>query len=249
MISAVTDPLCHDVIDAKIPYYDMEFCLTKSMTLHKPIALKHLDKLFCFSPNIRLETPDKKDSGRHLLEFTQLELEVKSATRDEILALGERLLTYVISKVIKKHSSTLGALGRDLKIPTGPFKRVSYADALRRYGKDFELHLSKGADGPIWLIDMPLECREFYDREDPERPGVLLDYDLIYPEGFGEGLSGGEREYEYDKIIERIKKTGDPVEKFDRYLEIVKEGIPPSAGFGIGIERLTRYICGLEHVS
>jgi asparaginyl-tRNA synthetase len=242
ILSAETDPLCHEVVDAKIPYYDTEFCLTKSMILHKQVVLKHLDKMFCFSPNVRLETVDKKDSGRHLLEFTQLDLEVKGASRDEILELGERLLAYVISRVLEKYK-----LG--LKVPSMPFRRISYAEAVEKYGEDFEPELSKEADGPVWLVDIPLECREFYDKEDPERPGILLDYDLIYPEGFGEGLSGGEREYEYDKVVERIKKTGFAPEKFARYLEVVKEGVPPSAGFGIGIERLTRYICGLEHVS
>ncbi|MFH1424105.1 MAG: asparagine synthetase A [archaeon] len=244
LLSAETDPLCHEVVDAKIPYCGMEFFLMKSMILHKQIALKHLDKIFCFSPNIRLETEEKRDSGRHLLEFTQLDLEVKGAKRDEILSLGEKLFSYVMLSVLKKHRADLSRL----TMPLVPFRRITYADAVEKYGLDFELKLSTEAKSPVWLIDIPIEKREFYDREDPARPGILLDYDLIYPEGFGEALSGGEREFEYGKVVERIKKAGGSPEKFAKYLEVVKEGIPPSAGFGIGIERLTRYICDLEHV-
>ncbi len=69
--------------------------------------------------------------------------------------------------------------------------------------------------------------------------------DLIYPEGYGEALSGGEREYEYERIKERILKKGQNLTHFKKYLELAKDDLPASAGFGIGIERLTRYICGL----
>ena len=72
--------------------------------------------------------------------------------------------------------------------------------------------------------------------------------DLIYPEGYGEALSGGEREYEYERIKERILKKGQNLTHFKKYLELAKDDLPASAGFGIGIERLTRYICGLEKI-
>jgi asparaginyl-tRNA synthetase len=72
--------------------------------------------------------------------------------------------------------------------------------------------------------------------------------DLIYPEGYGEALSGGEREYEYDRIKQRILKKGQKLLQFKDYLQLAKDDLPPSAGFGIGIERLTRYICGLKRI-
>jgi asparaginyl-tRNA synthetase len=72
--------------------------------------------------------------------------------------------------------------------------------------------------------------------------------DLIYPEGYGEAVSGGERENEYERIKYRIHKKGQTYAQFKNYLKCAKEGLPPSAGFGIGIERLTRYICGLERI-
>lgn len=72
--------------------------------------------------------------------------------------------------------------------------------------------------------------------------------DLIYLEGYGEALSGGEREYEYERIKQRIIRKGQTLSQFKRYLELAKYDLPPSAGFGIGIERLTRYICGLKRI-
>ncbi|MEA1870707.1 MAG: amino acid--tRNA ligase-related protein, partial [Candidatus Bipolaricaulota bacterium] len=101
----------------------------------------------------------------------------------------------------------------------------------------------------IWVIDFPRQVREFYDRQDPARPGVLLDMDLINPEGYAEALSGGEREHKLESILKRLKQDKINPERFVKYLSVVEEGIPPSAGFGIGIERLTRYICGLDSVA
>ncbi|MFW6124420.1 MAG: amino acid--tRNA ligase-related protein, partial [Acidobacteriota bacterium] len=96
--------------------------------------------------------------------------------------------------------------GRDLKIPEQPFEKISHQEAVRRYGADYETELSQKAAEPIWILGFPMGDREFYDREYPEQPGILVDMDLIYPEGFGEALSGGEREYQHDKIKKRIEQ-------------------------------------------
>jgi asparaginyl-tRNA synthetase len=108
--------------------------------------------------------------------------------------------------------------------------------------------ISKTSTEPVWIIDIPLAKREFYDREDPKNPGYLRDMDLLYPEGFGEALSGGEREYKYDRILRRIDQKGQRHSLFKEYLFLARKDLPPSAGFGIGIERLTRYICGLQRI-
>ena len=249
MLSEETDPLCHSVFDATIPYYETKYQLTKSMILHKQQAVSYLDKIFIFSPNIRLETADKKDTGRHLIEFTQLDLEVKDATRDDVIALGESLFVHLLKEVKEKRSEELKLLGKEIKIPKIPFPRVKYAEAVEKYGADFELALSKESESPVWLIDIPITKREFYDKEVPPGCGYLADMDLIYPEGYCEALSGGEREFDYERILQRIKQSGQEPATFAKHLQLAKEGkLAPSAGFGIGIERLTRYICGLERV-
>ena len=240
IISVLTDPLNHPVFDPTIDYYGYRYSLTKSMIFHKHLLTKHFDRIFTFSPNIRLEEQDKVRTGRHLAEFTQLDLEMKGATRDDVISLFKRIK--------KTNEEDLKFFGRDLRIPAKPFKRIKYLDAYSEYGEDFEHKLSSEMKEPFWIIDIPLEKREFYDREDPSRPGILVDMDLIYPEGYGEALSGGEREYQLDRIIERIHKKGQTEEQFKWYIEFAKEGLNPSAGFGIGIERLTRFICGLERI-
>jgi len=248
VIAPVTDPLRHNTDRALIQAYGTSWHLTRSMIFHKQAAVRACERIFSFSPNIRLEPPEWGKTGRHLFEFVQLDLEVRDATRDEVIDLGERLFTYVLEKVRAVCSLELRRLGRKLPRFQHPFPRISYAEARARYGGGFEERLSAEVDSPVWVVDFPIEAREFYDREDPARPGMLLDMDLVYPEGYGEALSGGEREHEYERILGRIRAQGLDPAAYGPLLSLAQEGLPPSAGFGIGIERWVRFLAGLPHV-
>ncbi len=248
IISPETDPLYHATGKADFDYYEGRYQLTRSMILHKQISLLSLEKIFVFSPNVRLEPIELADTGKHLVEFTQLDLEVLDASREDMLELGEGLLVHTLSEVKKDCKDELEYFGRDITIPETPFERIKYHHAYNKYGRIFEEVLSQENEEPFWLIDIPSEDREFYDREDPKRPGILRDMDLIYPEGFGEALSGGERECVPEKIKKRIEEQELDLEDFGMYLEYAEKGLPQSAGFGIGLERLTRYVCGLDDI-
>ena len=248
ILSPMTDPLNHPTTPGGIECYGKKYHLTQSMIFHKQVALKTLDKIFVFSPNVRLEQKKSKDTGRHLFEFTQLDLEIKGAKREDIIFLCEEMLMNLIKSIKKDCESELKILKREIKPPKRPFKRISYKEAYEKYGRDFETVVSKKYKEPVWIVDMPIMHREFYDREHENKSGYLADMDLIYPDGYGEALSGGEREYEYEQIKKRMKIKGKKYSEFNEYLEIAEKGLPPSAGFGIGIERLTRFICGLRKI-
>jgi len=248
IISPETDPLRHATGKADFEYYDGKYQLTRSMILHKQIALLSLDKIFSFSPNVRLEPIELTETGKHLVQFTQLDLEIAEASREDLIGLGEELITHIISLVKEEHKQELNFFDRELNVPDAPFERIKYHHAYNKYGRIFEEVLSQKKEEPFWLIDIPSEDREFYDKEDPSRPGILKDMDMIYPEGYGEALSGGEREHEVDRIRNRLEEQDLDLDNFQKYLEIAEEGLPSSAGFGLGIERLTRYVCGLEDV-
>lgn len=248
VISPLTDPLRHATGRAVIEYYDYVYQLTRSMIFHKQIAMLLLDKIFCYSPNIRLEPVELADTGRHLIEFVQLDLEVKGAGRDEVMDLGERLVVRVLEAVKAHCARELEYFNRTLPIPSPPFERIRYQDAYEKYGSNYEAVLSQLHTEPFWIIDVPIDAREFYDREDEENRGYLVDMDLVYPEGYGEALSGGEREWQYERILARIQRQGLNPADFALYLEFARRGLPKSAGFGIGIERFTRYVCGLKRI-
>lgn len=248
IISPVTDPLNHEVFNTSINYYNQNYKLTQSMIFHKQLAVSVYEKIFIVSPNIRLETSEKSSSGKHLFEFTQIDLEIRNTTREEIMLLLENLFVYVIEEIINNCANELEKLNSKVSVPKQPFKKISFLDAQKRYGNNFEKKLSEDLDEPAWLIDIPIWEREFYDKLSSD--GITLkDMDLIWPGGFGEGLSGGEREFEYSSIMKRLDGKEKDIDDLAWYLKIAEEGaLVPSAGCGFGVERFTRYLCNLDHV-
>ncbi|MCS7124383.1 MAG: asparagine synthetase A [Candidatus Bathyarchaeota archaeon] len=261
IIGPVTDPGIRGARQATIDYYGVPFKVMSSMILYKQMIITALPKVFALSPNIRLEPLETVRTRRHLTEFRQIDLEVAYATCDEVMDLGERMLCQVIVDVKAKCHKELGERCKTLRVPTRPFKRYTYKEALEvlkgigmsvKYGEEIpweaEEAISNVHAEPFWITNYPVTARSFYYMESEKNPGVLEDFDLIYPEGFGEAVSGGRRENRYEKLVERMRRSGEDPSQYGWYLDMLKVGIPPSAGFGIGVERLTRFICGLENI-
>ena len=250
--SKFTDPLTPDpsssvIFTPTFEYYSQKLMITQSMLLHKQLSLLAAEKIFTFSPNVRLERLEKRETGRHAFEFTQMDFEIAYAKMNDVMSLVEDLIIHIIKKVKEECKEELKFLNRELKVPPKPFKIYKYSEVLEKFGSDDVLS-SKEKD-PFWIIDIK---REFYDKEDENNPGHFLNYDLILPEGYGEVLSGGEREHKYERIVRRMKeleKEGRDYSSFKDYLEVAKMGLlKPSAGAGIGVERLLRFLCGKKHI-
>ena len=103
-------------------------------------------------------------------------------------------------------------------------------------------------DTPVLVHRYPAAVKAFYMCPDPERPEVALGCDMIAPEGYGEIIGGGERSGELDFLIAQIEKEGLPQEAYEWYLDLRRFGACPSAGFGLGLERVVAWVCGLDHV-
>jgi asparaginyl-tRNA synthetase len=249
MMGPITDTLNHSVEESKLYYQDQEFDVMKSMIFHKQLTLMNeaLDKIYIVSPNIRLERAERGDD-RHLFEFTQVDFEFKDASMDTIFDFMQGLLVYVFGVVKEKCAYELEALGvgTDHLDISAPFKRYRTEELREKYGEDFERIASKKALEPFWLIN---HKREFYDAEDLEKMGTYKNYDLIWPMGFVEALSGGEREYKYDRILTRMREIGADEAAFKDYIELARRGeLTKTAGAGFGVERMTRFICKLRGV-
>jgi asparaginyl-tRNA synthetase len=251
VLSPITDPLGPDpnssvIMTGEIEYLGQKLTLTQSMILHKQIAVRQgIDKLFIISPNVRLEHPKRKESGKHLFEFSQVDFEMAHAKQDDVFALMEGYLSGLSMRLREKEAVTLAALGRTLSEIKGPFPRYTTHELEEKYGADWEIAASKDHKTPFWAL---CHKREFYDMEDPAEPGHFRNYDLIYPEGFGEALSGAEREHDIGIIQKKIGSDFGRAHRFAPYLEIAKDGLVPSAGGGFGVERLVRFVCGAKHV-
>jgi len=248
ILSPVTDPLNHPHFDAKVEYYGQKLHLTKSMILHKQLSLLNdgIDKIYFMSPNVRLEKEQVRETGRHLFEFTQVDIEFRDKTKKDFMQFVDGMIAHVYGFVREKCAEDLETLGRELAVPTIPLKVYESEDLRAELGEDYEKIASQRARDPFWITNFR---REFYDREDKERRGYFHNYDIFWPEGFGEALSGGEREWEHDEILRKMKERKTDVAAFATYLRVSKEGlIPKTVGGGLGIERMVRFLSGQEHI-
>ena len=251
-LSQSTDPLWPDPgasIDKRIEVdiYGKIVRTTASMIIHKLVASSlAYPKLFIVSPNIRIEKAERAKTGKHIYEFTQLDFEARDATSKDIFALVEKALVALVTSVKKDLKPELAALRCEpLKVPKAPFKIIDKADLEAKYGAEWEACLSKEITEPVWVINIP---REFYDYED-FKTGKWDNYDLFLPK-FGEVLSGAKREWEYTKILAKIERDQVSKDNYALLLKLAKQGkIKPSAGAGIGVERLVGWATGVQHIA
>jgi asparaginyl-tRNA synthetase len=265
IIGPVSDPGVRGSKQVDVDFYGHRYKLMTSAILYKQASLRAFDKIFCIAPNVRLEPMETASTSRHLAEFHQLDVEVAGASREQAIQLAEDLVVHMVNRTVAQLPREFAELGRDVSafagLRQGAFRKVTHAEAvadLRAAGHDQspdaeldwegEALLSAKADRPFFVTDYPKGCRGFYDLESRTMPGVLRSFDLIAPEGFGELCSGSERTSDYADIVTRMRETGENPQKYRWYLDLVREGIPSSAGFGIGVERLTRYVAGLKAV-
>jgi asparaginyl-tRNA synthetase len=247
MLGRSTDPLGPDpgssvLKTVEIDYLGERYYLMNSMILHKQLAVRDVGKIWILSPNVRLEKAERGASGKHLFEFTQADFEIPRARGADVRALMERYFVR-LGHALADHPA-FPALGIPPPKLTPPWPEYTTHELEERYGAEWEAGASRAHDQPFWAL---CHRREFYDRADPDEPGHYLNYDLIYPGGFGEALSGAEREWEPDRIRARIARDGIPPAAFRAYLDVGQDLIP-SAGAGFGIERLARYLTRAGHV-
>ncbi|MGA2682636.1 MAG: asparagine synthetase A [Candidatus Bathyarchaeia archaeon] len=252
-LSQSTDPLWPDPgasIEKRIEVdiYGKPVRTTASMIIHKLVAASTAyPKLFILSPNIRIEKPERAKTGKHVYEFTQLDFEARDASSKEIIALVESALSKLVKDIKKEMKDELTSLCRcdTLKTPKAPFKTYDRVELEAKYGADgWEAGITEDTKEPVWVTNIP---REFYDYED-FKTGKWDNYDLFLPQ-FGEVLSGARREWEFSKISKKIERDKVKKENYALILTMAKEGkLKPTAGGGIGMERLVGWLAGVKHV-
>ena len=252
-LSQSTDPLWPDPgasIEKRIEVdiYGKPVRTTASMIIHKLVASSTAyPKLFILSPNIRIEKAERAKTGKHIYEFTQLDFEARDASSKDVMTLVEEAIVTLVKDLKREMKSELTTLCRcdSLKVPKTPFKIYDRVDLEAKYGADWEAGIAKETTEPIWVMNIP---REFYDFED-FKTGKWDNYDLFLPQ-FGEVLSGAKREYEYKKILSKIERDQVKKENYALVLKMAKEGrLKPTAGGGIGMERLVGWLAGVKHIA
>jgi len=242
----------------EVEYFGKKAYLSQSAQFYEEAALPALQRVWIFQPAFRAE---KSKTAKHLTEFWMIEAEQAFTEQPENMLTLEGLLTLMVRRVLERRQEELKVLGRKLREVNPPFPRISYDEARRmaakkgarfEWGQDLtteaERVISMSQDSPFFVTDYPLSARSFYHMTYTERPKVTRSADLIAPEGYGELATAGQRIADYDQLMERIRSQGMEQEGLSWYLDLRKYGMPPHTGFGIGVERTTRWIAGLRHI-
>jgi asparaginyl-tRNA synthetase len=255
----------------KLKYFGEEAYLSQSAQLYLEAMIFSLGPVWSLTPSFRAE---KSRTVRHLSEFSHLEAEAPWVTLEDILKAEEQLVSYVIQNTISERVEEMAYLKRDtedLKKVEPPFERVLYEKAIEilksrgfmvmqedgskrkiQYGDDLsidsERELTKNATKPIFVVGYPIAVKPFYVKQDPDNKNIGLAADMLAPQGFGEISSGGMREDDIVSMTERIRNEGLNPAAYDWYLDLRKYGSVPHGGFGLGIERLVRWITDAEDI-
>src|SRR3982751_4485896 len=252
----------------EVDYFeDAKAYLTQSGQLYNEATAAAFGKVYCFGPTFRAE---KSKTRRHLTEFWMVEPEMAYATLDDVMSLSEHMLSYIAARVLEQRSEELKVLERDpakLEAIVPPFPRIHYDEAVKllhqgfekgaletqfEWGGDFgapdETYISSQFEKPVMVHHYPASVKAFYMARDPERSELALGVDVLAPEGYGEVIGGGERAASLDFLREQLALHDLPEEAFNWYLDLRRYGSVPHAGFGMGIERCTAWMCGIEHI-
>jgi asparaginyl-tRNA synthetase len=240
---------------------DQKAYLTQSGQLYVEATAAALGKVYTFGPIFRAE---KSKTRRHLTEFWMLEPEAAYTHLDDMIELGEGLVSAMVQSVVKNREKELATLGRDVAklakiVP--PFPRISYDGAVKvlqkagnptkrgdDFGGDEETLLSREFEKPVVIHRYPVAMKPFYMATDPVQPQLALNFDMIAPEGGGEIIGGSERQSNYETLLRRIREANLHEDAFQWYLDLRRYGSVPHAGFGLGLERTVAWICGTEHI-
>jgi len=245
-----------------VPYFDEGTAyLTQSGQLYNEATAAAHGKVYCFGPTFRAE---KSKTRRHLTEFWMVEPEMAFAHLDDAMDLAEGLVCAVVEQCLDKRKEELKLLERDtttLENVKRPFPRLHYDDAIKliqgkgsqtQWGSDFggtdETVIAEAHERPVVVHRFPAATKAFYMATDPERPELSLSADILAPEGYGEIVGGGERLADHDLLLQKIREHDLPEESFQWYLDLRKYGSFPHSGFGMGIERVITWICGIDHL-
>ncbi|MEZ0393995.1 MAG: asparagine--tRNA ligase [Desulfurococcaceae archaeon] len=245
-----------------VDYFGTRAYLSQSAQLYLEVMIYSLEKVYSLTPSFRAE---QSRTRRHLAEYWHLEAEAAWYGMEDMMRVVEELVAHMTSRVLEERRRELEELGRKLEVlrrSTEPrYPRIKYDEAIQilqskgvniewgmDLGADEERVLAMEFDSPFFVTHFPKDIKSFYMKLDPNDRRVVLGFDLLAPEGYGEIVGGSVREDDYDTLLARIKEQGLNPDDYRWYLDLRKYGSVPHSGFGLGIERMLMWIAGLEHI-
>jgi aspartyl-tRNA synthetase len=239
-----------------LEYFGKQAYLAQSPQLYKEQMTIGLERVYEIASFYRAE---KSHTGRHLSEFTSVDIEAAFMDYTDVMEVLESLVVEVYKYVAEKCKKEQKAIGIEIKVPSSPFERITYSQVLEelksagedlKFGDDLlDSHLriiGKNHPGFFFLIEWPMKLKPFYIREKDDDPKISRSFDLQF--GYLELASGGTRLHDPKKIRTRLEEQGLDPSKFSNHLQAFDWGMPPHAGWGLGLERLLTTLIDIDNV-
>ena len=242
-------------------YFGKPGYLSQTAQLYLEALLFPHERVYALTPSFRAE---KSRTPRHLTEFLNLEIELAWCDFSGLLDFIERMMVDALHKVAERRAKELTALGRppeELLAIRAPFERIRYAEAIDRLSKlGFPVHfgsdlgtaeeraLTLEMSSPLFVTHYPRDLKAFYMLQSRDDPRTVDAADLLGPEGYGEIVGASCRETDIARLKERIGQIGARTEEYEWYLDLRRHGNVPHAGFGLGVERVVRWMLRREHI-
>jgi asparaginyl-tRNA synthetase len=245
----------------EVEYFGSKVYLTESSQLYAEAMVYALDKVYTLAPSYRAE---KSRTVKHLAEYWHLEPEMAYYDNAMSMKLQSKLVSHVANNLAKKNDELLKVLNVDkeslLKIKP-PFKKMTYEKAIeklnelgstKKWGDDFgveeERLLTMDEEKPIFVYNWPKEIKAFYMPVNKNDPRTVACADMLAPKGHGEIIGGSERIWKEDELVERMKELNFNMENYKWYIDLRKYGSVPHSGFGLGVERIIKWMLNLDHI-
>jgi len=239
-----------------LDYFGQTAYLAQSPQLYKEQMTLGLERVYEIANFYRAE---KSHTGRHLSEFTSIDIEAAFMDYNDVMDVLEALVMEVYKYTAENCKKEQEIIGHTIEIPSSPFERITYSqviDELKQVGEKVEFgddlidsHLriiGERHPGFYFLMDWPMKLKPFYIREKDEDTALSRSFDLQY--GYLELSSGGTRLHNTDTLKAKLKEQGLDPAQFADHLQTFDWGMPPHSGWGMGLDRLMTTLIGIDNV-
>ena len=247
----------------EVKYYDYTTYLSQTWQLYAEAAIFSLEKIYNMGPTFRAE---RSKTSRHLSEFWMAEMEAAWMDLHEVTEIAKDEIKFIIQQVLKHNKNELIILKQDVKklqnIIRSEFPTITYTKALEilkekenidvKWGKDLrtieENKLMNHYETPVVVTNYPLSIMAFYKPADPKDPKTALCFDMIVPSEYGEIIGGSQRNLDIKDMKKRLKESGEKIDNYQWYFDLRRYGSVVHSGYGLGVERVVAWICGLDNI-
>ena len=247
----------------EVKYFNDITYLSQTWQLYAEAGIFSLGKIYNMGPTFRAE---KSKTSRHLSEFWMAEMEAAWMKLDEITEVAKDEIRFIVKEVLKHNRKELEILKRDIKLienyAEAEYPTIKYSEALDILNTKYKMNVPWGKDlrtieeakiadhfkVPVVVTHYPTEIMGFYKPPSEENPKEALCFDMLAPEGYCEIIGGSERSLLVDNMIKRLEADGEDPKNYDWYFELRRYGSVPHSGYGVGVERVVMWLCGIDNI-